>query len=1097
MKTKKLFLKLFLAVCFLMAVPPREAKAATEVDLALTSGIIRITDTGIYVDASEGSQATTPTWSLSTSGYLLKNTPNGNAVIKVDVQTPVKLMFQNVSPSSNSLQLNIVRGSVDVEISGQNILRAPTGEPAVKISNTGASLRFTQGSPDNLLRIRGVTGKPPVEGGSFYVAGGNVMIHTGGGPADTSAFKDGTSIRVESGSLSCYNGTSPAILGNNVSLQQIGGYVTAEDIAYIDFPNERIQMKEPGNYDFSRNNIPVTINWSSGGVSIPENWHSSKIEVLPKTGTTGGYNQTFIIPERPDSPNISNISATNETTSGKHDGTISNITENMDIYRGENAPETTSPSWTNVANFESSKLNTDTNVLEGLAPGTYWLRYRSTSTSFASEAVTVSIARGGTIEASLKHTFEPRVYQYDDLPDSAGVSITNLDTTEPIIINGVTITNVKVNGKDSKLTPFAFVRPGNTRINAGRPDTSWQIRPVSGLEAGTYTADVKIEYKTYNEDPTTITLKDAVQFTVTKLPYPGGAKPDKPDAAKVIKVNYESIELEPIPTDENTKAKVEYGIYNADNIAWQSSPVFTGLDSEKDYQFVARYADSDNYEPSDRSEISDKIKTEKKASIVYSTKELSLIPNREYLISVPGGGEADPYISNKTNGNIDIDTNWFGKTIVLEDKIAGTSQKLDIPEIADAPAKPKGQAESFSSAGDGKLLGVSNDMEYKLKDSNDAWRDCGGNTVNDLAAGTYLVRTKAKEASEGSGYKFASQAKEVVIPRGNALGITPDTFDLGTSTYKVLPKAKAIAFRNHDANEDVTIKSIALSDDSPFTIIHKETDSVIVPAGKNNETFKIQPKADLNVGTYTDEFVVTFEIGYNPEPDDSEIQTQSEGFNVDSPDTSGEKSASIPVTFTVEKANQEPPTVPAEKSATSTSITLETIPNNAASGAKAQYSKDGGKSWQDSPTFTKLKADTEYYFVSRYAATENYNESEISAGEAAISTTEKGADKDDDGDDTKPQASGSSGSSGNSGTSGSSGNSGTSGNGTTGNNGTGTNGSNNNSGSGSDSDGSGSRNLTSAKTGDLNNIQLWVTLMIGSYLSCYLTIKNRIKKAKA
>ena len=422
--------------------------------------------------------------------------------------------------------------------------------------------------------------------------------------------------------------------------------------------------------------------------------------------------------------------------------------------------------------------------------------------------------------------------------------------------------------------------------------------------------------------------------------------------------------------------------------------------------------------------------------------------------------------------------------------VKDNTQTLNIPDIGKAPTSPKGQAESFSSAGDGKILGVTTSMEYKLKGSNDDWITCPAKTIENLAAGTYLVRTKAVD--EGSGenkrYTFASQATEVVVGRGNALSITPETFDLGKSPYKVLPTAKAIAFRNHDKTEDITIKSIALSDDSPFAILHKETDSVIVPAGKNNETFKIQPKPDLNVGTYTDEFVVTFEVGYNPDTDtstgDGQIQAQSEGFNTDSPDTSGEKSAAIPITFTVEKGTQEAPPVPAEKSVKSTSITLETIPNSTVSGAKAQYSKDSGKTWQDSPTFNKLKADTEYYFVSRYAATDNYNESDISAGENAITTAEK--DDDDDNDNSnKNVSSNANGSNGTNGTSGTNGTNGT--NGTTGTNTTGTNGTNGT----NNTNGTTSRGVSAARTGDLNNIQLWVTLMIGSYLSCYLIIRDR------
>ena len=122
-----------------------------------------------------------------------------------------------------------------------------------------------------------------------------------------------------------------------------------------------------------------------------------------------------------------------------------------------------------------------------------------------------------------------------------------------------------------------------------------------------------------------------------------------------------------------------------------------------------------------------------------------------------------------------------------------------------------------------------------------------------------------------------------------------------------------------------------------------------------------------------------------------------------------------------------------------------------------------------------------------FGETENYNPSNPSNGEIAITTAEKD-DKDTDGvksqttDDDKK-----SNNSNNNGTG-----TGTNGNGTgtgTNGNGTGTNGN----GSSSDSKGL----LSSAKTGDLNNIQLWVTLMIGSYLSCAVIVKNRLKKAKS
>ena len=50
-----------------------------------------------------------------------------------------------------------------------------------------------------------------------------------------------------------------------------------------------------------------------------------------------------------------------------------------------------------------------------------------------------------------------------------------------------------------------------------------------------------------------------------------------------------------------------------------------------------------------------------------------------------------------------------------------------------------------------------------------------------------------------------------------------------------------------------------------------------------------------------------------------------------------------------------------------TSITLKEVTKNS-NGASAEYSKDSGTSWQDSPVFTGLSSGTTYRFVMRYKA---------------------------------------------------------------------------------------------------------------------------------
>lgn len=88
-----------------------------------------------------------------------------------------------------------------------------------------------------------------------------------------------------------------------------------------------------------------------------------------------------------------------------------------------------------------------------------------------------------------------------------------------------------------------------------------------------------------------------------------------------------------------------------------------------------------------------------------------------------------------------------------------------------------------------------------------------------------------------------------------------------------------------------------------------------------------------------------------------------------------EKTATCDIT--VDKASQVAPTsAPTLKDRTYTSITLNTVEPNA-NGAVAQYSKDGGKTWQNLPEFADLTSGTTYTFAVRYAETDTYNASEI------------------------------------------------------------------------------------------------------------------------
>ena len=88
------------------------------------------------------------------------------------------------------------------------------------------------------------------------------------------------------------------------------------------------------------------------------------------------------------------------------------------------------------------------------------------------------------------------------------------------------------------------------------------------------------------------------------------------------------------------------------------------------------------------------------------------------------------------------------------------------------------------------------------------------------------------------------------------------------------------------------------------------------------------------------------------------------------------------VQFAVEKKTQDAPTAPILKDRTYTSITLNEVAD-AENGTKAEYSKDGGATWQNSPEFTDLTSGTTYTFAVRYAETDTCNASEIATADFA------------------------------------------------------------------------------------------------------------------
>lgn len=120
-------------------------------------------------------------------------------------------------------------------------------------------------------------------------------------------------------------------------------------------------------------------------------------------------------------------------------------------------------------------------------------------------------------------------------------------------------------------------------------------------------------------------------------------------------------------------------------------------------------------------------------------------------------------------GKIGIQEVWFGTTVQVVKKGVPINNSFDSEALnLDIPARPNPPSglgtvnESASGAGDGKITGVSSDMEYRLSSAVD-WTSVGleQTEINGLSGGTYLVRYSA--VTGGDSPAFTSENASVAV----------------------------------------------------------------------------------------------------------------------------------------------------------------------------------------------------------------------------------------------------------------------------------------------------------------------------------------------
>ena len=206
--------------------------------------------------------------------------------------------------------------------------------------------------------------------------------------------------------------------------------------------------------------------------------------------------------------------------------------------------------------------------------------------------------------------------------------------------------------------------------------------------------------------------------------------------------------------------------------------------------------------------------------------------------------------------------------------------------------------------------------EYSI-DGGGTWQDSG--TFHDLEAGTsYAILVRMKEDEN----HFASGMCPVA---GTTTGTAVDVLDLELPAYSAVYNGNSHSYPTDQLTNLEGVKSVR--------VMYIGT----LPNGKPYEL----PSPPVDAGNYTARLQLTAEDGWTL--------------------TANQLDAAM----TISKALQAMTAAPTIANRTTSTVTLTAVPG-------AEYSMDGGGTWQDDPRFTGLAPNTAYTFSMRMKETDNY-----------------------------------------------------------------------------------------------------------------------------
>ncbi|WP_162309371.1 S-layer homology domain-containing protein [Cohnella abietis] len=457
----------------------------------------------------------------------------------------------------------------------------------------------------------------------------------------------------------------------------------ARPAAQIDYAAEQLTGLVP-NGAYTIKGTAVTAD-SNGKLEIDGSWLGTTVNVVKKgngTTTIDSLAQALSLPARPATPTAGK---TDETSINGNDGTLTNVTSAMEYKKG------TSGSWADV---------TGTSVTE-LEPDTYSVRFKATSSAFASQAQLVTISTFG---------LSPEATPVAVI-DYAGEQLTGLVPNASYTIKGTAVTansNGEVTIDESWLgTTVNVVKKGNgtTSIDSVAQALILPVRPATPTAGKT--------------DETSINGNNGSLTNVTSaMEYKKGTGGSWQDltGTSLTGLEPDTYYVRAKATSSAFASVAQTVTIAAFNASHESTPV---------------------------------------AVIDYAGEQLTgLVPNAPYTIN---GTD----VTANSDGEVTIDESWLRTTVNVVKKGNGTTTTDSAAQTISLPARPAtptaGKTDETSINGNnGTLTNVTSSMEYK-KGTGGSWTDVTGTSLTGLEPDTYYVRVKATSSA------FASESQQVTI----------------------------------------------------------------------------------------------------------------------------------------------------------------------------------------------------------------------------------------------------------------------------------------------------------------------------------------------